>query len=299
MTSASAPLAAAELEVPDCNLCGANDPEPVLRAADVRRRVPGVFTVVRCRRCGLAYVSPRPTACGIARYYPPGYAPHGLAASSAAERLYYRSVRRLPVAAGARVLDVGCGGGRYLRALREAGYAVSGTDVDFGLAARLHEELGLDVHAGALPDVDLPAGSFDAITLWWVLEHTHDPVATLRAAHRLLRPGGWIVVSVQNFASLGRLLFGRFWHHLDVPGHLYQFEPATLRAALELAGFAIQRLRHDLVAKDFAPSIGYAIGLERSLDVGPLNLAALPFDLVSWLSRRSGLITAYATRADR
>jgi len=284
-----------ELEHTACNLCGEDGAEQVLSGTDLRREIPGEFRVVRCRRCGLAYVNPRPTQRGIARYYPPDYQPHQAPSPSRLESLYYRLFRPPPVARG-RVLDVGCGSGRYLHFLRRRGLEAAGTEVDPARVARLRDEFGFDAWAGALPDAGVPEASFDAVTLWWVLEHTHDPLATLRAAHRALRDGGRLVVAVQNFASVGRLVFGAHWHHLDLPGHLYQFEPETLARLLEKAGFRVTRLRHDLLAKDFAPSLGYKLGLRRSLDRPLPNVAALPFDLLGWCLRRSGLITAYATR---
>jgi 2-polyprenyl-3-methyl-5-hydroxy-6-metoxy-1,4-benzoquinol methylase len=192
------------------------------------------------------------------------------------------------------VLDVGCGGGKYLRFLRDRGYTVAGVEVNHEVVRRLQTEAGLEVYPGLITEAPIPDQSFDVVTLWWVLEHTHDPVGTLRAARRILKPGGTVVVALQNFAALGRVLFGAHWHHLDVPGHLYQFEPATLRSMLRHTGFTPLRVRHDLLAKDLAPSLGYWLGLRRSLDGALLNGLTIPLDLIAWGMRRSGLITAYA-----
>ncbi len=296
MTHAGEDTPAAELEETPCAICGRDDSVPILRGRDVRRQVVGEFSVVRCRHCGLAYVNPRPTPRGIAPYYTHDYGSHDLKPPSLAESQYYRLFRKLSAPSGARVLDVGCGGGKYLRFLQKHGYHVEGVEVKNGLARRLRDELGLRSYDGTITQARIPEGSFDVVTFWWVLEHTHDPVQNLRAAHRVLKPGGTIVVALQNFASLGRLLFGSSWHHLDLPGHLYQFEPRTLSAALRLANFEPIRLRQDLIGKDFAPSLGYALGLERSLDRPLPNLLSLPFDLLAWCVRRSGLITAYARR---
>jgi SAM-dependent methyltransferase len=282
------------LESVACALCGRDDAPAVLHGRDARRGLPGRFQVVRCPGCGLAWVNPRPTREGIARYYPPDYAPHRAGPPGRLEALYYRWFRAPPVAPGSRVLDVGCGGGRYLLFLRERGYRVVGVEPNAELARELRERFGLEVHAGELVEAGLAAGSFDAVTFWWVLEHTHDPLAALREAHRLLRPGGWLVVALQNFASLARRIFGADWHHVDLPAHLYQFEPRTLARALERSGFRVERLRQDLVAKDFAPSLGHRLGL--SLDRALPNLLALPFDLAACALGRSGLMTAWARK---
>jgi SAM-dependent methyltransferase len=292
----AAGAARAGLEPAACPLCGSADAARVLTGSDLRRGVPGRFDVVRCRGCGFAYVSPRPSRAAIGVYYPDGYSCHARPPAPAVERWYYRAFRELPLPPGARVLDVGCGGGRYLDHLRCRGFSAEGSEVDPALAERLRREHGFVVHAGELEELPLEERGYDAVTLWWVLEHTHDPVRTLRAAARVLRPGGVVVASVQNFESLGRRVFGRYWHHLDLPGHLQHFDPRSLERALRQAGFEAVRIRHDAIAKDFAPSLGLALGVGASFDRTPLNLLALPFDALAWALRRSGLITAFARR---
>ena len=148
------------LESVACALCGADESETLLRGRDVRRGVPGGFAIVRCRGCGLAYINPRPTPEGIDRYYPPDYEPHQPRHPSLAESIYYRWLRTPPVATGARVLDVGCGGGRYLLFLRDRGYEVAGVEPNATTAKTLREAFDLEVHAGDLLSAGLPAASF-------------------------------------------------------------------------------------------------------------------------------------------
>lgn len=242
-----------------CNLCGADDTVVVFVGRDVRRGVPGEFPVVRCRRCALVYLNPRPDRTGIGRYYPEDYALHGLE-DLPAEQHYYWLFRRPTVPRGSRVLDVGAGGGRYLRFLAACGYEVAGLEISEKVADAVRRDLGFEMYAGTLDEAAIPAESYDLVTMWWSLEHMHDPLGALRAAHRVLVPGGKIIVSVPNFASLARRLFGQHWHHADTPGHLYLFEPGTLTRALEETGFRVDRVRQDLLAKEFAPSLGASLG---------------------------------------
>jgi SAM-dependent methyltransferase len=113
--------------------------------------------------------------------------------------------------------------------------------------ARVRGELGLRALTGTLPHPELAAQSFDVITMWQALEHVHAPLEVLRAAHRLLAPGGKLVVEVPNIDSLPFRWFGRAWFGLDLPRHLTHFAPQTLVQMVEKAGFypgPVRMVRH-------------------------------------------------------
>ena len=106
------------------------------------------------------------------------------------------------------ILDVGCGRGDLLAQFQARGWRARGTQVSrtAAEAARLR---GLDVVVGELPDLGLAPASFDAITLFHVLEHLPDPAAYLACARGLLAEGGLLVVEVPNFRTWGFALLGR------------------------------------------------------------------------------------------
>lgn len=145
-------------------------------------------------------------------------------------------VRFLPSLPGGRLLDVGCGAGAWLAAMQARGWEVHGVDFDpqAVAAAQAH---GLPVALGSLEAQALPSASFDAVTLNHVVEHLPDPVSTLRECHRVLRPGGQLVVSTPNGTSLGHRLLGRSWRGLEPPRHLHVFNFPALESALRQAGF--------------------------------------------------------------
>ncbi len=105
---------------------------------------------------------------------------------------------------GARVLDVGCGGGLLSEAMAEAGAEVTGIDLAPELLriARLHGlESRVVVDYRELPVETLAAtepGSFDAVTCMEMLEHVPDPGAIVSACATLLKPGGRLFVSTLN-----------------------------------------------------------------------------------------------------
>jgi SAM-dependent methyltransferase len=159
--------------------------------------------------------------------------------------LRWRDTERksLPLQGKGRLLDFGCGGGSYLARMHRQGWQVVGLDASPAAVRRVREDLGLLAMEGSLPCPVLPAKSFDAVTMWQVLEHVHDPMEVLRDAHRLLAAGGRLVVAVPNIDSLAFRLFGSCWYSLDLPRHLTHFTPTTLYQMLDRAGFRVGPIR--------------------------------------------------------
>lgn len=146
--------------------------------------------------------------------------------------------RHLPPlpAGGGRVLDVGCGNGGFLMLAQQAGWQVEGLDFDAG-AVQAARSRGLEVHHGGIEVLGKYSACFDVITLCHVIEHVHDPVATLRRLHALLKPGGVLWLDTPNLSSLGAVRFGPHWRDLDPPRHLVLFTPSSLKKSLVAAGF--------------------------------------------------------------
>jgi 2-polyprenyl-3-methyl-5-hydroxy-6-metoxy-1,4-benzoquinol methylase len=229
----------------DCGLCGGRE-----RAVRFRE---GRFSIVTCTRCGVTYVTPRlADASLIASVYDEGYwrsaaaKDRGYTDYRADEALYLRTFRRrLAIVRRhaqrpGRVLDVGCAAGYFLRVMQEEGWDVTGVEPSDAIRARAEELLGRErVRGGRLEDARFPTGSFDLVTMWDVIEHLPDPAAVLAEARRVLAPGGRLVLETQNVTSLAARLLGRRWQHYKHAEHLYHFDPRTIAAALERAGFAV------------------------------------------------------------
>ena len=243
-----------EWEEPDCALCGSRHSVPLVEAPDVTAGGSGLwFVVVQCQECGLCYTSPRPNVETIGQFYPPVYGPHQSRPAHRQNKKHHwfgshprRFQEKLLTASriqGGRLLDFGCGAGRFLAHMAGQSWQVTGIDTSTMAVQRARTDLGLRALVGTLPHPDLKPSSFEAITMWHSLEHVHEPLEILKEAHRLLVPGGRIVITVPNIDSLPFRWFGSAWYGLDLPRHMSHFAPWTLHLMLEQAGFRVGPMR--------------------------------------------------------
>jgi SAM-dependent methyltransferase len=291
-----------------CILCGSAEYRALFVATDrLYRTTTERFAVVRCRGCGLARLEPPPPPERLAACYPENYwfAPDGTTAGRLEEayrrvvlRDHVRFVRQALCRSGAHgpLLDVGCGGGLFLRMLAERGHAGVGLDVSCEAAAVAWRRNGVPAVCGSLERAPLARGAFAAITMFHVLEHLTDPRRYLEAARDLLAPRGRLIVQVPNAASWQFRVLGAAWTGVDVPRHLVDFRARDLEALLEACGFAVVRRKHFSLrdnpaglATSLAPSLdpmarrvrrvpeSGAVKLAKDLAYLALVLAALPF----------------------
>jgi 2-polyprenyl-3-methyl-5-hydroxy-6-metoxy-1,4-benzoquinol methylase len=152
-----------------------------------------------------------------------------------------------------RALDVGCGAGILMLALRAAA------------TARIQ---GGTVTIGDFREVSLPNASYQLVVLDHVLEHLDDPRAALQRIATLLSPGGIVVLKYPNPHSLGRRLFGDRWFHWDVPRHLVM--PAWASLVALAADFQLRLKSRRSTARRaltvLANSRSYSAGLSVDLD---------------------------------
>jgi SAM-dependent methyltransferase len=128
---------------------------------------------------------------------------------------------------------------------RYRGWTVRGVELS-ARAAAVAQAKGLVVDVGDFVSVELPEMVFDVITAWDVLEHVYEPIAFLRKAWSLLRPGGMLVLRTPNASSLNRRLFGVYWAGWDLPRHLTVFTPSRLGQMLCEVGFVESRAMYPL-----------------------------------------------------
>lgn len=215
---------------------------------------PEPFSTRLCARCGSVRLARLPSQEELTALYPEGYTARETSRGGALRRwvsavemrLYYdrmyrlqsRSFRRLTGLAGGRVLDVGCGSGQRMAALSRMGFRVEGSDTSRADVEYARERFGLPAHHGVLEALPFAPESFDAVTLYNVLEHLPDPAGTLQAVRRILRPGGQVCVMVPVMDGLQARLFGRRWIEIrEMPRHTFIPTTGGMAELLGRCGF--------------------------------------------------------------
>jgi SAM-dependent methyltransferase len=265
-----------------------------------------VFECARCRICFAGALDPGV----LSDYYPENYynpKARPWYSASLRGRLSIGLVRQASRARSAtrglrtgRVLDIGCGRGGFLTAMRSRGWDVVGMDWNASNARTVSESLGLTVVGGEQALAGLEGDSFDLVTMFHVLEHEQEPWSLLERARTLLKPNGRLVVGVPSGDSVARGLFGQYWMGYDVPRHRYVFTPSSLRQLLGDAGFEIERvsgrLSDELV--DLEGSIRLRLRPSRWPDGLATIVAALAAPLAGLLSvlGRGSAVYAYARK---
>ena len=146
---------------------------------------------------------------------------------------------------GKRVLEIGCGPGRFLVECRQRGAVVTGIDRSPNAARLARHHFSLNLLAITLEQVTeetlLSAPGFDLVFAFEVIEHVREPGAFLRTVHQLLAPDGLLLLSTPNFH-----LFALMGEAAPVvqqwPEHLHFFDPPSLVHCLEQCDFAIKDL---------------------------------------------------------
>jgi len=220
-----------------CNLCGRDDNEDIATQRGLR--------IVRCRGCGLVCVHPRPTAEQLAALYADYHARDGGDEESwdrLMSRVFGEAADLLcaprTTSGSGRVLDVGCGFGGFVDLMRKRGWDAEGVDPSPTVVDAATRK-GRPVRLGTLEALPTDSGPYDAITMFYVLEHLPDPMGALRKSFDLLVPGGTLLVRVPHTTPIVRLLapIGFGGELYDPPFHLYDFAPPVLQDMLGRVGF--------------------------------------------------------------
>jgi 2-polyprenyl-3-methyl-5-hydroxy-6-metoxy-1,4-benzoquinol methylase len=199
-----------------CPVCGSEDIHPLLTVKD--HSVSGEdFVVWQCGSCSLQFTQDAPGEDSIAPYYQSAdYISHTNTDRGLINRLYQKIRKRTLDQKAAlvmsktvprgRILDLGAGIGAFLNTMKEKQWEIAGVEPDAGARQQARHLFGIDLEQTAALN-QFTAASFDAISLWHVLEHVHQLHAYIERLKTLLKPEGKLFIAVPNYQSLDHSIY--------------------------------------------------------------------------------------------
>ena len=143
---------------------------------------------------------------------------------------------------GKKVLDVGCGNGRFLMVMKMLGWEVYGIEPDECSRDIARKYIGASIYS-SFEEASFPDGFFPVITMNHVLEHISDPLSVLNECHHALKNGGRMGICLPNWKAFGHRIFGKYWYALEPPRHVALYAPDTLERLIRHSGFELESLR--------------------------------------------------------
>jgi 2-polyprenyl-3-methyl-5-hydroxy-6-metoxy-1,4-benzoquinol methylase len=236
-----------------CPNCGDRNIFKVLSAKDYT--VSGEeFEIWECKNCTLRFTQNVPEEQEIGKYYQSeNYISHSDISKGLINNLYHKVRRRtlvqkrklIETITGKRsgnILDVGAGTGAFLDTMKTANWNCTGIEPD-----KSAREKALELHGINLLEAEkfylLSPESFDAITLWHVLEHVHALHKYVEQLKNLLSAEGKLFIAVPNYTSGDEKIYNQYWAAYDVPRHLYHFSPKAMEVLLNTHGLKIEKIK--------------------------------------------------------
>lgn len=241
-----------KFNVLQCPVCDGKTFSPFLSCTDFF--VSGEeFRIKQCNSCAFKITENIEDEENIVRYYQSeNYISHSNTSKGLVNSIYHsvrkymlgRKRRLVEKTTGLRngdILDVGAGTGFFLNEMNENGWRVTGTEKSSDARDFAKTEFKLN----NLPFEQLftlKEKSFDAITLWHVLEHVHQLNENMATFNRLLKNDGKLIIAVPNHESLDALHYKQYWAAYDVPRHIWHFAPKQMEQLGEKHGFKLTSL---------------------------------------------------------
>ncbi len=196
------------------------------------------FSIVQCEDCGFRFTNPRPTENTIGDYYKSSnYVSHSGTKKGVINKIYH-AVRKKAIVQkelliqnhnttqGKKLVDIGCGTGDFLAYCKTKNWDVLGLEPDSDARSIA---LKNNVMAHPLDHIkSIENESIDVITMWHVLEHVYHLNDDIKEFKRILKPNGTLMIAVPNCSSHDADHYKEHWAALDLPIHLYHFQPKNI-----------------------------------------------------------------------
>jgi len=291
-----------------CMVCGEHTTFFVKHDAchDWEYGIEGAWQFVQCSACGVLVLDPLPSVEKLVQYYPSQYHSYNRPESLITKILWHCVLRnkiallKKLMPPGSRFLDVGCSDGYVIRELeKRGGWRGSGIEFQADIAEK-GRTAGTDIYTGVLEHAPFDDETFNLIIMDHLLEHVTSPEKTMQSAHRLLKPGGYIVGDIPNTDSWDANSAGRFWGGLHTPRHLFLMNKNNLKQLAQRTGFNLVETRASLHTGHWAGSVqnycekssrGGNLTLGRAAYYPLLLVLFIPINCLQFLLNKTGVLS--------
>ncbi len=232
-----------------CRFCASNDTKALYPTFDI---FGNNFEIHNCSICRAYFLGSHPTKAILDKAYDSTY--YGEKdekflpiIENVLDYFRWRRAKRVSryLKNGSKILDIGCGNGRFLSSLLKFGnFELYGTEMDGNSAKRAMRINDIHLKIGSLSENDFDGTYFDAITMYQVFEHLTEPKQMLETIQKKLKNNGIFVVSFPNISSLQSKIFKGKWFHLDPPRHLLFFDPNDFSSLMEKYNFKLVKINY-------------------------------------------------------
>ena len=236
-----------------CPVCKSTQIQPQLSAKDYT--VSGeTFSIVACNNCTHLFTQNVAQQNEIGKYYASeNYISHSDTQIGLVNKLYHsirkrtlqskkKLIERETEKSNGNILDIGCGTGAFLNTMQKGGWKITGLEPDETARVKAKTLYGIDPQPSN-NIFNLSNNSYDAITMWHVLEHVHELNEYVAQLKNMLTEKGKIFIAVPNYTSYDAQHYGQFWAAYDVPRHLYHFSPESMKKLVEQHGLTIKKIK--------------------------------------------------------
>lgn len=280
-----------KFEKTNCDFCSSNKYHNLYSAKDHYHKKKGLFSIVKCNKCGLVYTNPRPTKefmpffySSSAGYFKPvktsnkeswvyhallreyyNYYPNEKRKNISEILLfpyYLLTFKKMKIAGipkfanEGHLLDIGCSYGGFLFEMKKLGWQVQGIELNKKAARWGKRNFGLEI---SNTDIDhfKPNEKFDVITMRMLLEHVYSPKKVLKKVKSLLKPNGTLIIIIPNFDGFEAKLYEKYAYTFQVPTHLTHFTPETITKYLKLSNLKDVKVYYQKVDRDIIAPLAY------------------------------------------
>lgn len=230
-----------------CRICGWTGETPILNMREMWFGMSGEFDYFECGNCHCLQMKTIPEDLG--QYYADNYYSY--------IEPKYNKVTDETKDNGIRVLDVGCGAGKFLCDLASQGFACL-VGCDPFIEKELVYENGVHIYKCEIHEME---GEYDWICLNDSFEHMTDPHEVLTSAKKLLSPKGILQIKLPVYPNVAFDMFGKDWFQIDAPRHIFLHSRQSMDYLAAEHGFKVVKREYDSGIEQIVRSYLYSLDI--------------------------------------